>query len=179
MSGHEDVISDNTCRCTYFSLDEYADAAKRRGSFTVGGWSSAWGESDRWRGGVTPAEGLELAYTGMSDELDEVLDVAESAVDLCEREHEVETFQPVWDVTGSEVDIARYLTGEPENMIEYPTMKVSKVGRVITLCASFAYSASIDANSIKRRGQVITALALALDRLGHATQILADGSRRL
>src|SRR5260221_137698 len=82
--------------------------------------------------------------------------------------------EPVYDVSGDSVDIGRYLAGEPECMMDWPLQPTSAAGRVITLCASICYSGSIDAEVIIRRGQVITALALALSRLGHNVEMWAD-----
>jgi hypothetical protein len=74
-------------------------------------------------------------------------------------------------VAGAEVDVARYLSGEPENMIDFPTLPTPKQGRVITLCASISYSVSIQPDVIKRRGQVLCALALLLSRLGYNSEL--------
>jgi hypothetical protein len=112
-----------------------------------------------------------MAVTGWDEDLAETLAIAESAVDKVEREHEVQAFTPTWDVTGCEVDVARYLSGEPENMIDFPTTTLPKQGRVITVCASISYSAAIEPDVIKRRGQTLCALALLLSRLGYAAEL--------
>src|SRR5579872_132508 len=119
-------------------------------------------------------DAVELAATGWSDQLPDALAIAESAVEMADQEHMMDTFQPQWDVTGAEVDVARYLSGEPECMIDFPLSKTSKQGRVITLVASRSTSASISAETMIRHGQVAVALALALARLGHAVEIWAD-----
>jgi hypothetical protein len=156
---------------TFWSLNEFADKCQ------------SWGYADTGHGVprsfnayTSFDDGLEMARMGWTEELDKAIDVAESAVELCEKEHDMVTFMPVHDVTGCDVDVARYLSGEPECMIEYPVTLTSKVGKVITLCASMTYSAAIDQEVIKRRGQAITALAIALTRLGHSAEFWADFS---
>lgn len=155
--------------CTYYSLNEYADAAAKRvdqNGHDVYDFGSAFAFEDALKG----------AREGWPEQLDETLEIVESAIALCEKEHEIETFTPVWDVTGSEVDVARYLTGEPECMIDYPLAKTSKVGKVITLCASMSISGAISAADITRRGQTIVALAMVITQLGHSAEIWLDDS---
>lgn len=127
-----------------------------------------------WTGVDTPAEAYELARNGWEAELTRALEVAESAVAKVERELPLASFVAEFDVAGCEVDVARFLDGTPENMIDYPLRAVVKAGRVITLCASFAYSAAVRAESIIRQGQAVTALALALSQLGYSTEIWSD-----
>jgi hypothetical protein len=160
----ENMVEGNTLKSVYYSVTEWADAAKRKAASTFDGRGS-------WRGGLNLAQAADMAVTGWDEHLAESLAIAENAVDMVEREHEVQAFTPTWDVSGCEVDVARYLSGEPENMIDFPTVNMPKQGRVITLCASISYSASIDADVIMRRGQVLVALALLLSRLGYAAEL--------
>lgn len=167
----EHVINGDVCVSTFFSLDELADAAESHGLKFWNGDRSA-GQDDFYGGSLDKA--LSLAREGWAEQLAETLELAESAVEMAERELEVESFQPVWDVSGADVDVARYLSGEPENMIDYPMITSSKVGRVITLTAAIARSAVMSDETITRRGQVVVALALALTRLGHAVELWAE-----
>lgn len=163
----DETISDDgqALRCVYYSLDELADAAERRA-----GKTGEFSEMLHWRKANLP-QAARLARTGWEEMLPEALAIAESAVDTVEKEHEIQVFTPTWDVTGAEVDVARYLSGEPENMIDYPMAEISKHGKVITLCASISYSGSVQAEDIERRGQVLCALALLLSRLGYASEL--------
>lgn len=159
---------------TYWSLAEFADAAEKYDQCSGAPGSS---KSDDFCGGASWAETLNFARKGWNSQLDSALELAESAVTLAEKEHMVDSFnQPVWDVTGAQVDVGAYLAGTPECMIDYPLTETSKVGRVITLCASVSYSGSIAASTIQRRGRVMVALAYALARLGHNTELWADFS---
>jgi hypothetical protein len=65
-------------------------------------------------------------------------------------------------------------------MVDYPLSRTSRVGRVITLAVSSIVSSSISADALIQRGQVVTALALALSRLGHSVEIWSDsvGTRK-
>lgn len=117
---------------------------------------------------------LKLAASGWDDNLPETLAVAERAIARVESEHTVPAFLPAFDVTGCEVDVARYLDDEPECMVDYPLTEIVKAGRIITICAATAVSAAVDQASITRRGRIATALALSLERLGYGVEIIAD-----
>lgn len=155
----------------YDSLSEFADAAARHYDPNV--CAGNWDYDNHWAG-ASHDDARTMARNGWSEQLSEAIEAAESAVKLCEQEHNQFTFAPVFDVAGGTVDVARFLAGEPECMVDYPLTVTSKVGRVITLCAGVCYSFAISADSIIRRGQYITALALALSRLGHNTELWAD-----
>lgn len=169
------VIKGNHLMQTFWSLAEYAEySAAHAGENkairnSVGNGSFTHVDSF--------ADAVKLAETGWTEELPDTLALAESAVDTADHEHMMDSFnQPVWDVTGAQVDVGAFLAGTPECMIDYPLSETSKVGRVVTLVVSMSASAAIEADTLVRRGQVIVALALALSRLGHATEIWVDCS---
>ena len=164
--------TDTYIRRTYWSMPEYAteaDAGAGEAREDTDG-----GERAAWCGVESFNDALRLAKYGWQEQMTAALDLAASAVKLAEQEHMVDTFNPVWDVTGAEVDVSRYLQGEPECMIDFPLAKTSKSGRVITLVSSGTFSGSIRPETIIKRGQLIVALALALNTLGHAVEIWAD-----
>jgi hypothetical protein len=127
-----------------------------------------------WHGISSAQEARKLTSEGWHTEADTALRIATEAIESVEREHEMTSFRPVWDVTGCEVDVARYLASEPENMIDYEIVPTTRSGRVIVLCASVAYSSGISVENIKRRGYGVAALAFALSKLGFATELWAD-----
>lgn len=169
--GYEDVITNGFLRCEYDSLAEFAAAAQRRTTGALGCTGDSKHDSG-WYLGASFADAVRMASEGWQDELEATLEIAESAVEMADKEHMTDSFnQPVWDVTGAMVDVGAYLAGTPECMIDYPLTETSKVGRVITLVASISVSGSVSADTIARRGRLIVALALALARLGHATEL--------
>ena len=119
-------------------------------------------------------EAFRLAREGWTDELARTMSVAEEAVTKVERDYELPSFVASYEVAGCEVDVARYLDGTPENMIDYPLTPIVKAGKVITLCASVSYSGAVDEETIRKRGQAIAALALALSQLGYSTEIYSE-----
>lgn len=141
------------------------------------GTYSLWRDT-RWVGFESIAELKSLAVDGWEAEAATALAIAEAAVETVEQDHDMPHFRAVWDVSGCEVDVARYLSGEPENMIDYEMTSTPRAGRVIVLCASVSYSSSVSVSSIKRRGHGIAALAFALSRMGLTVELWADLSSK-
>jgi hypothetical protein len=152
------------------SVREMADACERDPRLEE--------NNEEFTGVRSHAEAYKLAREGWAAELDDTLNVAESAVSKVEKEMAFPTFVAEHDVSGCEVDVARFLDGTPENMIDYPLREIVRAGKVITLCASVCYSAAIDKDVIAKRGQAAAALALALSKLGYSLEIYADFSTR-
>jgi hypothetical protein len=166
----DDTTNGNTRMLTCWSVRDLADMAGRHAPEEIR-------NGDRVKFAmVTLEESLTMAREGWRDQLDVAMEIAESAISMALKEHTEDTFAPVWDVTGGAVDVARFLSGEPECMIDFPLTRTSKQGRVITLVVSASYSSALTHDTLIRRGQVITAFALALARLGHAIEIWTDGT---
>lgn len=127
-----------------------------------------------WHGASSWSEVKTLARDGWAAEAAEALRIAESAVETVQRNHNLPSFRPVWDVAGSQVDVGRYLACEPENMIDYEPVETPRSGRVITLCVSGSISGAVSIDAIKRRGHTIAALAVALNTIGYALELWVD-----
>jgi hypothetical protein len=162
---------------TYYSMAEYANRAKSRATNPATGeyWDYDLKYTGNWAGG----EQLDVLVDrcqgrGWDEYLAETLEIAEEAVSMAEREHEMQSFEPLYDVAGDEPDIGRFLTGEPECMIDYPLTIISKVGKVVTLVGSISASCAIEPEDLRRKGQVVAALAIALERLGHSCELWLD-----
>src|SRR5690606_40002886 len=81
-----------------------------------------------WQGeGVrTLDDAKRLAHEGLPIDGVKALEVASEKVSQIYREYDVPSFSSCYDVTGSDVDVARYLSGEPENMIRSEERRVGK-----------------------------------------------------
>jgi hypothetical protein len=86
---------------------------------------------------------------------------------------EMESFSSTFDVAGDEVDIARFIDGEPENMMTSQIMKVMKTGRVISLYVPIAISSTVKAEEILARGRAILTLVELFKRKQHPLEIWA------
>lgn len=119
-------------------------------------------------------EAIDLARTGLPREGIKALGAAATKVEETERELMIPRFHPFYAVDGADVDVARYLSGEPENMIGYYLDDAPGIRRVATLVVSIAYSAAISTKTITQRGHAIMALLEAIERTGIQTEIWAD-----
>ncbi len=153
---------------TYSSFNEYADTAETRAGNDVKRSPDA-----EWAG-CSFAESLRLSRLGWDEQLPKALDIAERAVKRAESEIMDDGFAAEWDVTGAEVDMGRYLQKVPECMLDFPIRQVPTTGTVATLVASRAVSGSVEAETFIKLGTVVSALALALDRLGVNTELYID-----
>lgn len=164
-----EMLTADHLRNTYPSMQAFTDECEQRYDSEIDDLNT-----DRdWRGGPL-SEIVKLGRYGWPDAMPDALTAAENAVRTVEKDHELTTFHQQWDVAGSVVDIGAYLAGDPECMIEYPLAPTVKTGRVITLCASMAISGSVDPEHITARGQVVTAFALALSKLGYSLELWMD-----
>lgn len=159
----------------YGSVAELMDTAKGHMSVYQGGdpdWRPDW-----MGDGVRSFRDVELlAVKGWTDREAQAYAVASSAIETVTREHDVPTFTPVYDVTGAEPDVALFLSGEPECMVEYQLQASPKAGRVITVVAGICVSAGIDTETVIKRGQAIGGLVLALSRIGLTVELWTDVS---
>lgn len=134
-----------------------------------------WLETTEFRGGLSgPDEVLKVAREGLPSEGIKAMRIADEAVKDIDLEYGLPTFSAYYDVTGSDVDVARFLSGEPENMIAYTLVDTPKVGRVITLVVSLAVPHRVSAGQINRRGTDIMALVFALERIGFQVEVIGN-----
>jgi hypothetical protein len=177
MARINQVLDENHLRMEYDSIEDFASVAAplveeryHMGMRTPLDDTHFYGDTG------TVGAAFVMARDGWDAHLQDTLDIARSAVETVEQEHDTLSFQPEWQVSGGMVDMGAYLAGEPECMIEFPPAKTTRVGRVITLCASISLSSSVSAEQLILKGKVITALALELERLGINVELIADQS---
>lgn len=85
----------------------------------------------------------------------------------------VNDFVTTFDVAGAEVDMGRYMAGEPECMVESMPMKVMRTGRVIKIAVPVCYPSTIHAETVKKRGAAVMALVNAFTMMQHPVEIYA------
>lgn len=128
---------------------------------------------DSWAGGASLTEAKSLMAKGWKDLLPEVKRLT------AEYEHVFEsalinTFDPIADVAGQVVDMGKYLTGEPECMIDFRPVTLTKVGRVVAIHVNNTASSSIDTKMITARGAAICALVDMIERTGNVVEVIAE-----
>lgn len=157
---------------TYRSLAEFVDYCQGdeytnpHQDIWVYGGEEFYGDQDR--------NAYLLAREGWREGMRQATPIAKHALQTLEAESSKDSFEAEWGMAGSEVDVGRFLTGVPECMIEYSPVKVSNVGKVVTLVSSCSISASINPASVIKRGAAIVGLAMALEESQHSVEIWID-----
>src|SRR5690606_15539314 len=90
------------------------------------------------------------------------------------RDYDVPSFSSYYDVPGSDVDVARYLSGDPENMSAYTMLDTPRVVRVVSHVGWSSLSATSGPDRIRQRGESLMGLVLILEQIGFQTEIYAD-----
>ena len=125
-------------------------------------------------GAKSMPEAYAKAYQGLPREGITALNLAEKNVQQMDRELQRPNFHPYNDVSGCDVDVALYLTGEPECMVNYHLEDEPKHDKVVTIVASVSYHCGISKKAIKTQGQALMALMEAVETAGLQTEIWID-----
>lgn len=79
----------------------------------------------------------------------------------------------VYDVTGEEPDVARYMSGEPENMIEHRrAIKKGKTVRVVR--AGVSFSGQVSADIVKEYAVAIACAVQRIENSGNRVELWAE-----
>lgn len=125
-------------------------------------------------GGWTWDETLERARgEGYHESIDDVETLAHQVEDEITADRFQTTFVATWDVAGSEVDMGRFLSGDPECMVEATPIRVAKHGRAVRIVVPSNQKGGTDVNAIRMRGAAIVALCDVLARLQHPLEVWA------
>jgi hypothetical protein len=173
---------DTTIKLTFPSLAkllEYAASpiSDRKGAADTDWRSShspemkdSWDNKGGWYGSETFADAIKLASDGWPGPRAEVVRLTDQVIDHVQR-YTMPNFVPVFDVSGGEVDVDRFLLGEPENMIEQALMPVAKHGKVVRLIVAGTVSCGISQETINQRGAAVVSLIDALRLAQHTLEI--------
>lgn len=163
---------------SFSNFDEFISAASAPRNPEFVGESSrragSWG--DDWS--MTPdyESAQALALNGWTDIASKVSALAEELERKIERKF-ANTYETRYDVGGIRVDIARYLEGEPENMIAPVTLENERQGgKAVTIVVPFQANYRVSADVLVARGVAVLALVSAIERLGGSARIIASAS---
>lgn len=82
------------------------------------------------------------------------------------------------DVAGAFPDVAAFLSGDPNNMIEFGEREEPRSGRVVRIVVDGCYSAGTPTDVVVKRGAVVVALCELLEMLGFSTEIRLEDRRQ-
>lgn len=128
-----------------------------------------------WRGTATFGDAIKLALDGYHEPVADVTKLVKRIEDSI-RPAMRETFEVYEDVTGVEVDVAAFLAGQPESMLEAQPVKVASAGRCVNILVHSGFLASAEASVIKRRGAVVAALASLLETAQHSSEVWLEAT---
>lgn len=117
---------------------------------------------------------LQMARDGLPRDGIEALQLATETLQDIERELNHQIFQADYNVSGCDVDVARYLSGEPENMIDYTMAETARLSRVVTLVVGIGVPGQVSARKIQEHGHSLMALSEAIDQTGLQSEIWVD-----
>jgi hypothetical protein len=124
--------------------------------------------------GCSHAEALRRARSeGYAEVLPEVEQLVGAIDQQITTERFQTTFQTTFDVTGSEVDLGRFLSGEPECMVESLPIRIARRGRAVRIVLPVNYSATVEPDQVRRRGAAVMALCDVLARAQHPLEVWA------
>lgn len=136
-------------------------------------------DASEWNGNATLADACGLASHGWQD------GCAKINTTLASLENDIGSLAVVPSIRrvddGGEIDVAAYLTGEPEHWVmPEQTMAVSECGRALTIGFCCTVSGVVSADELTRRGAAVAALIASLELGGYAVKldvILSTSSR--
>lgn len=154
----------------FTSLDAMIVRANKSKNGSFRGRSSHENGGADWCGTDSWADAEALACDGWSEIRGRVDAIAEPLRDRLSGKFDTAPDR-TYDVCGSMVDIAQYMSGEPECMVSFMPQPERSGGKHVRICASSAASASVSSDLMIRRGVAILALAEALSMVGATVTI--------
>ncbi len=118
----------------------------------------------------TIQEAFELARSGWTDKVDEARQVSNPL--FTRIASKIERQDPVYDLIGSQIDIAAFVDGQPEcwQRME-PTTVDGASSRIIRLAYNAFSSASVRTEALIKRGSAISSLVELLEFAGYRVEI--------
>lgn len=163
---------------SFGNFDEFITSASQPANPSFVGNSSRkageWGDDWAMTPDYESAQGL--ALDGWAEIAPKVEKLANELERKIERKF-ANTYETRYDVGGIRVDIARYLEGEPENMIAPVTLENERQGgKAVTIVVPFQANWRVPADVLVARGVAVLALVSAVERLGGSARIIASAS---
>lgn len=155
------------------SLEDQVEAIRARPDI-VKYRSGQMRDEPEFYGAANMEQVFKLVETGLPDLGIKALGIANERVATLEREIDMPAFASFYNVSGADVDVARYLSGEPENMIDYNMVMTPRAGRIICLVISVDAMGWISTDTIEARGIQAMALVFAIEKIGFQVEMWAD-----
>ena len=127
-----------------------------------------------WYGNVSWEEAKTLAVCGWFEGLEEISKVK---VELSEMiTSKIEKQFPEYGIAGGILDVATFLTSDPEYFLVKAPVEFEQSGKIIKIVCSVSFSSAIESSVIIQRGIMICALVDALEMSGYRCEIFVNGT---
>ncbi len=163
------IVSGNVndgIRVKHNSFDDYltyvTDTPIHKGNNRA---SQEHNDEKSWDFGVGWDGAIELSRTGWAKGLKD-LSKYRQLVDVPEHTDRGMHMRPFNDLSGDEVDVGLYLSGEPECMTDYHLQLTPSYGKVAKVILNLTASASVNAKTMAYRGTAACILIDALESAG-------------
>ncbi len=130
-------------------------------------------EATEWAGTASLPEAVNLAVDGWHDvrpEVQRLFDSLESQLSLALDEQ----YAIRYDYSGDSVDMGRYVSGDPECMMDYVTEPQARMGKVVRLHVAGIASSYVSAEQIRARGVAVCALVDVLHKMGVGIELWTE-----
>lgn len=119
-------------------------------------------------------DAIDLARKGLPLEGIEALNIAEEKLEQRETQLVSQRFEPIPGYEGAMVDIAKYLHGDPENMVSFTFADTPQIDTIVTLVIAVGVRSGVSTSAYRTRGQKVMSLVEAIEQTGLQTEIWLD-----
>jgi hypothetical protein len=128
---------------------------------------------DTWAGGSHEQCFSMASGAGYTAAVAEAEQVAAAVEETVAAQLFATTFNASYQCAGAEVDMGRFLSGEPECMIESEPIRIAREGRAVRICVPAGFVNSVGEEVVRQRGAAVLALVDILSRAQHPLEIWA------
>lgn len=153
-------------RCTY-EWQEWCDAVRAQGPPVSMASPSIFNGYQSHEDALAMAEGD--GYREAVADVDALLAHIEKDLE----NHLEPTFQRFETVAGADIDMGRFMAGDPECMIDVAPMKMMRTGKVLKVVVPVNCSGKVHEETIRARGAAVMALVDCFVKMQHTLEIWA------
>lgn len=167
-----EVPEENMLRREWFGVDSFLSDLKSKPTPVPTKWGSEDPNQEvSWYGTESLAEAINQGEYGWVNGLNRIKalysDLKPVVCELADR-HIMRYAE-----SGDEADIGRFVSNEPECMVDFDVIQVPATGRIVKLVAVINQSAGMNADQVFLRGAASVALADLIERSGLRSEIWA------
>ena len=168
----QDIRADGVLQQDWETIEDFLTDMSRSGHpGNMMPTNSVTGSTAKWYGTQSYDDALHFARDGWPDGLKRI-ELMRASLRKVPISAKAERLAGHFAEAGDEVEVGRYLEGEPEHMIEFMPQFVPAAGRIVKLVCNVSASCGVSADSMFRRGAAAVLLADAIEQSGLRAEIL-------